>query len=72
MNAQGVSATQVAADITKYGGVLVAVLTVLGNAVPGLGVPGGVQAILDAVIAVVTAVMSIKSQKAVATAKAGS
>lgn len=69
----GVTAAQVASDVSKYGGVVVAILSVLAN-VPGLAsvfhATGAVQGVVDAVIAVVTAIFSIKSQQTAAAAAA--
>lgn len=67
----GVTAAQVAHDVTVYGGIVVSILSVLAN-VPGLApvfhATGAVQGVVDAVIAVVTAVMSVKAQQAKAAA----
>lgn len=69
----GVTAATVAKDVTLYGGILVAILSVLAN-VPAFGTvfaaSGPIQAVVDALIAVVTAIFSIRAQNAVAAAKA--
>lgn len=69
-NVSGVTPTSVAADVVKYGGLVIAVLSVVENAFPGAGVPGQWQAVIDAVITVLTGILSVEKQQAVATAKA--
>jgi hypothetical protein len=65
-----VSATQVAADVTKYGGLAVAVLEVVENTLPSLSVPAGAQAIIGAIVGVLTALLSVSKARAVAAASA--
>jgi hypothetical protein len=65
-----ISAVEVATDITKYGGLAVALLEVAENTLPQLSVPAGAQAILAAVVTVVTALLALSKQKAVVAAAA--
>lgn len=73
--ASGVTAAQVAKDVTTYGGVVVAILSILAN-VPAFhsafAASGAVQGVVDALVAVVSAIFSIKSRTAIAVAKAAS
>lgn len=64
----GVSAAEIAADITKFAGPAIAILLVILNVVPAASVPGSWQAVLSAVIAALTALQSALSQKKVAAA----
>lgn len=68
-NASGVTATKVVSDVYPIVGVVLAVLAVLSN-VQGVNIPVEYQAIIDAVVAGLTAWKSAESQQAVATAKA--
>lgn len=68
--ASGVTASQIAMDITKFGGPVIAVLVAVMNLVPSASVPAGWQAILSAVVALLTAVQSVVAQKQVVAAKA--
>lgn len=65
----GVNAAQVAKDVTTYGGVVIAILSILAN-VPAFhsvfNATGSVQGVVDALCAVVTAIFSIKKQQATA------
>lgn len=67
----GVTAAQVAKDVTTYGGTIVAVLSVLANVPAFHGVfaaSGAVQGVVDAIAAVVTAIFSVRSQQSTAAA----
>lgn len=69
--ASGVTAAEVAADVTKFSGPAIAVLAVLLNVTPSVHVPDGYQAVLSAVIAALTALQSVLAQrKTAAVAKA--
>jgi hypothetical protein len=70
--ASGVTPATIAADIVKYGGPALAVLEALEN-IPGVGldVSGPAQGVIAAVITILSAVLSVVKQQAVATAKAG-
>jgi hypothetical protein len=65
-----VSATQVAADIAKFGALGIGVLEVVENTLPSLSVPAGAQAIIAAVVTVLTSLLSISKARAVVAASA--
>lgn len=65
-----VDAAQVAADVTKYGTLAIGVLEVVENTLPNLSVPAGAQAIIAAIVGVLTSLLALSKGKAVATAKA--
>lgn len=65
-----ISAAQVASDVTKFGGLAVAVLEVVENTLPNISIPAGAQAIIAAVVGVLTALLSVSKAKAVTAAVA--
>jgi hypothetical protein len=67
--ASGVTPASIAADILKYGAPVLAVLEAVEN-IPGigLGVSGPAQGVIAAIVTVLTAVLSVVKQQAVATA----
>ena len=60
---------KIATDIRTYGAVAIGILLVIFNAIPAVNVPAGYQAVLAAVIAVLTALAQALQTKAVAAAK---
>lgn len=66
----GVTATQVAADVTRFGGLAVAVLELVENTMPAVAPSAGVQAILAAVVGVLSAFLSARGQQQAASAAA--
>lgn len=58
-----ISWSSVAKDITVYGGTAVAVISAVAQNLPGASIPAGVQAVIAAVIPVLTAIMSIAKER---------
>jgi ABC-type proline/glycine betaine transport system permease subunit len=71
MASSSINWKDVATDITKFGGLGVIILEAVENAVPGLGVSGGAQVVIAAIVSVLTALLSISKSEAVNTAKTG-
>lgn len=69
--ASGVTPASVAADIVRFGGPVLAVLEAVEN-IPGIGlsVSGPAQGVIAAVVTILTAVLSVVKQQAVAKAVA--
>ena len=63
------SFASITADVLKYGGPTIAVLEAVEN-IPGVGVSGPAQGIIAGVVSVLTAVLSVLKQNAVAQAAA--
>jgi hypothetical protein len=62
-----VDLNSVAVDIVKYGTPAVTVFEVLANTLPNVNIGGGGQAILSAVIGLLTTVLSFEKNKSAAT-----
>ena len=60
----------IASDIRTYGAVAIGVLLVLANAFPSFGLSNGWQAVITAIIGVLTALAQINKTSAVKTAAA--
>lgn len=65
----GVTAAEVAADITKIGGPIIAVISALAGT-GTVSIPGSWLGVIDALVAVLTAFASVNKQQAVSAAKA--
>jgi len=65
-----VSAADIAKDITKFGAPAVAILEIIENVVPSVTPSTGLQAIIAAVVGVLTLLLSVNKQQAVAAASA--
>ena len=67
--ASGITAAQLAVDVTKYGAPVIALVSALAGS-GAISIPGTWLGVVNAVIALLTSLASVKNQQQVATAKA--